>query len=57
MPCFELLLVLLGYLLILGPHLLHNPVQVLSFRSINIHMDATLGDQGTQFSDFLLREK
>lgn len=57
MPCFELLLVLLGYLLILGPHLLHNPVQVLSFRSVNIHMDATLGDQGTQFSDFLLREK
>lgn len=57
MPCFEFLLVLQCYLLILGPHLLHDLGQVLSFRSINIHVDTNLGDLGTQFSNILLRGK
>lgn len=57
MPHFELLLVLQCYLLILSPHLLHDLGQVLSFRSVNIHMDANLGDLGTQFSNILLRRK
>lgn len=54
MPCFELLLVLQRYHLILSPHLLHDPGQILSFRSVNIHMDTNLGDLGTQFSNILL---
>lgn len=57
MPCFDLFLVLQCYLLILSPHFLHDPGQVLSFWSVNIHMYANLGDLGTQFSNILLRGK
>lgn len=54
MPCFDLLLVLQCYLLILSPHLLHDLGHVLPFRSVNIHTDASLGDLDTQFCNFLL---
>lgn len=55
MPCFELLLVLHCDPLILSPHFLHDPGQIMSFRSVNIHMDASSADLGTQFSNILLR--
>ncbi|TNN46807.1 hypothetical protein EYF80_043018 [Liparis tanakae] len=46
-----------GYLLIRGPHLIHDLGQVLSFRSIDIHTDANLGDLGLQLSNILLMGK
>ncbi len=55
MPVFQFLLVLLCYLLILSPHFLHDSGHILSFRGVNIHMDTTLGNLGTQFSNILLK--
>lgn len=57
MPCFELLLILQRYPLVLGPHLLHDPGQVLSLGSINVHVDANLGNLVSQLYNILLRRK
>lgn len=56
-PCFEFLLVLKCDPLVLSPHFLHDLGQVLAFRSIDIHMDANLGDLGAQLNNILSRRK
>lgn len=56
-PCFQLLLVLQSDPLVLFPHLLHDPGQVLTLWSVDIHVDADLCDLGSYVSNLLLKKK
>lgn len=57
MPHLEFLLVLQCNSLVLSPHFLHDLGQVLAFRSIDVHVDANLGDLGAQLNNILSRGK
>jgi len=57
MPRLNLFLVLDAYPLIIGPHLLHDLCQVLTFRCVNVHLHAGLRDLGTQVRHFLGKGK
>lgn len=56
MPRLHLFLVLKGYPLIIGPHLLHDLCQVLTFRCVNVHLHG-LRDLGTQLRHILGKGK
>ena len=52
-PLLEVLCILDGDLLVFGPHLLHDLGQILTFRSVHIHLHAPVGNLAPHFHQIL----